>query len=60
MEGLDKCEMPPRDDITTIIHGTSGLSGPKDQHDICIWRCTIKKIILLSLGSHKIFCCIPH
>ena len=33
VEGLDKCEMPTRNDIKTAPHGAGGWSGPKDHQN---------------------------
>ena len=31
--GLDKCEIPTRNDIKATLHGTKGWPGPKDQQN---------------------------
>ena len=33
VEGLDKCEMPARNDIKSNSHGTGGWPGPKDHQN---------------------------
>ena len=33
LEGLDKCEMPARNDIKTAHHGTVGWPRPKDHQN---------------------------
>ena len=51
--GLDKCEMPNRNDINTTPHGTRGWPGPKDQQNKTDKLLSVFEIIYVIIKSQK-------